>query len=128
MILCGHSYGGGVIRGTADRAPERIRKLVYLDAFVPEDGESLFDLAPEHAQLLRLQAQTAGAGWKVPPIPAERFNVNLRDAVWVNAPMYIPINRIVRRAHQTGSAAVSRARRYPYFGHRLGQLTVSSRS
>ena len=84
VILCGHSYGGSVIRGVADRAPERIRTLVYLDAFVPEDGESLFDLAPEHARQMRLQAQTTGSGWKVPPIPAERFNVNLRDAVWVD--------------------------------------------
>ena len=85
VILCGHSYGGCVIRGIADRVPERIRTLVYLDAFVPEDGECLFDLAPEHTQLMRLQAQMAGGGWNVPPIPAEHFNVNLRDSAWVNA-------------------------------------------
>jgi pimeloyl-ACP methyl ester carboxylesterase len=48
VILCGHSYGGNVISGVADQVPERIRTLVYLDAFVPEDGESLFDLhSPE---------------------------------------------------------------------------------
>jgi pimeloyl-ACP methyl ester carboxylesterase len=86
VILCGHSYGGSVIRAVADRVPERICTLVYLDAFVPEDGQSLLDLhAPEHAQHMRLQAKTAGAGWNVPPIPAERFNVNPRDAAWVNA-------------------------------------------
>jgi len=85
VILCGHSYGGAVIRGVADWVPERIRTLVYLDAFVPEDGESVFDLhAPERTQHMRLQAQAAGGGWNVPPIPAERFNVNLRDAAWVN--------------------------------------------
>jgi pimeloyl-ACP methyl ester carboxylesterase len=85
VILCGHSYGGNVIRGVADRTPERIRTLVYLDAFVPEDGECLFDfLSPEWAQQMRLQAQTAGDGWNVPPILAERFNVNLQDAAWVN--------------------------------------------
>jgi len=83
VILCGHSYGGNVISGAADQVPERIRSLVYLDAFVPEHGECLFDLAPEHAQHMRLQAQTLGAGWNVPPIPAERFNINLRDAAWV---------------------------------------------
>jgi hypothetical protein len=60
--------------------------LVYLDAFVPEDGESVLDLhAPERAQHMRLQAQTASGGWSVPPIPAERFNANLLDAAWVNA-------------------------------------------
>ena len=86
VILCGHSYGGCVISGVADRVPERIRALVYLDAFVLENGESLADLlAPEQAQNMRQQAQTAGDGWKVAPIPAEAFQVNARDAAWVNA-------------------------------------------
>jgi pimeloyl-ACP methyl ester carboxylesterase len=86
VILCGHSYGGNVITGAADQVPERIRELVYLDAFVPEDGECVFDLhSPERARKMRLQAQTAGDGWNVSPIPAERFNVNPGDAAWVNA-------------------------------------------
>src|SRR5262249_35027026 len=56
------------------------------DALVPEDGESVFDLHPsERAKHMRRQAQTAGGGWSVPPIPAGRFNVNLRDTAWVNA-------------------------------------------
>ncbi|MDQ3950653.1 MAG: alpha/beta hydrolase [Gemmatimonadota bacterium] len=41
VVLVGHSYGGMVITGVADRVPERIRHLVYIDALVPEDGESL---------------------------------------------------------------------------------------
>lgn len=41
VILLGHSYGGMVITGVADRIPDRIRRLVYLDAFLPENGESL---------------------------------------------------------------------------------------
>jgi pimeloyl-ACP methyl ester carboxylesterase len=86
VILCGHSYGGSVIHGITDRVSDRIRALVYLDAFVPEDGECLFDLhPPEHAMEMRRQAQVAGAGWKIPPIPAECFNVNQGDAAWVNA-------------------------------------------
>ncbi len=40
VILVGHSYGGYVITGVADRAKHRLRHVVYLDAFVPEDGES----------------------------------------------------------------------------------------
>ncbi|MCW5550421.1 MAG: alpha/beta fold hydrolase [Opitutaceae bacterium] len=40
IILVGHSYGGMIISGVADRLPERIARLVYLDAMVPEDGES----------------------------------------------------------------------------------------
>lgn len=42
VILVGHSYGGMVVTGVADSIPERITKLIYLDAFVPEDGESVF--------------------------------------------------------------------------------------
>ncbi len=45
VILVGHSYGGMVITGVADRAPERIKELVYLDAAHPRDGESLADVA-----------------------------------------------------------------------------------
>jgi pimeloyl-ACP methyl ester carboxylesterase len=46
--LVGHSYGGMVISGVADRVPERIRRLVYVNAFVPLDGQCLNDLVPPH--------------------------------------------------------------------------------
>lgn len=46
IVLVGHSYGGMVITGVADRIPERIRKLVYLDALLPVDGESLVSAMP----------------------------------------------------------------------------------
>src|SRR5262245_57213749 len=49
VTLVGHSYGGMVATGVADRARDRIRRLVYLDAFVPGDGQCMFDLQPpEH--------------------------------------------------------------------------------
>jgi pimeloyl-ACP methyl ester carboxylesterase len=44
IILVGHSYGGMVITGVADRVPDRIKRLVYLDAMVPNDGESVSSL------------------------------------------------------------------------------------
>ena len=46
VILVGHSYGGMVITGVADRAPGRVGWLVYLDAAHPKDGESLADVSP----------------------------------------------------------------------------------
>lgn len=46
VILVGHSYGGMVITGVADRAADRISELVFLDAAHPEDGQSLADVAP----------------------------------------------------------------------------------
>ena len=47
VVLCGHSYGGCVVTGVADRVPERVRALVYLDAFVLEAGQSLAQLLPQ---------------------------------------------------------------------------------
>jgi len=85
VVLCGHSYGGCVISGVADRVPDRVRQLVYLDAFVLEDGQSLHDTLPPAQRDLQLELTLQhGGGWKVPPIPAEVFNVNASDLEWVN--------------------------------------------
>jgi len=85
VVLCGHSYGGCVISGAADRVPECIDALVYLDAFVLQHGQSLHDTLPETPRALQLElAHTVGDGWKVPPIPAEVFNVNAADRAWVD--------------------------------------------
>lgn len=85
VVLCGHSYGGAVISGVADRIPDRIAALVYLDAFVLEDGQSLHDALPLAQKNRQLEAVGSdGEGWKVPPIPAEAFHVNARDCDWVN--------------------------------------------
>ncbi len=81
IVLCGHSYGGCVISGVADRVPERIRALVYLDAFVLDDGESLAQHLPaEQYDHFVEGAKSAGDGWKIPPIPPEVFNVSSADA------------------------------------------------
>ncbi len=85
VILCGHSYGGCVVSGVADRVPDRIGALVYLDAFVLENGQCLNDTMPPEVRSKRLaQAKEVGEGWKLPPIPAEEFNVNPKDRDWVN--------------------------------------------
>lgn len=85
VVLCGHSYGGCVVTGVADRVPERIAALVYLDAFVPQDGQCLHDALPPEARNAQLEsARQVGEGWKVPPIPAAAFNVNLKDRDWVD--------------------------------------------
>jgi pimeloyl-ACP methyl ester carboxylesterase len=46
IVLVGHSYGGMVVTGVADTMPDKIKSLVYLDAFVPENGQSLLSLLP----------------------------------------------------------------------------------
>jgi pimeloyl-ACP methyl ester carboxylesterase len=65
VILVGHSYGGMVITGVVDQVPERIAHLVYLDTFVPRDGESMVDISPLVIFLLRKQVQAQGDGWRV---------------------------------------------------------------
>ena len=85
IVLCGHSYGGCVVSGVADRIPDRIRSLVYLDAFVPEDGETQLQHLPQAlAERILEGAKNVGEGWKVPPIPAAVFNVNAADRAWVD--------------------------------------------
>jgi pimeloyl-ACP methyl ester carboxylesterase len=85
VVLCGHSYGGCVVTGAADRLADRISALVYVDAFVPENGQSLHDTLPLEQREAQVQGALAtGDGWRVPPIPAEVFNVNARDRGWVN--------------------------------------------
>jgi pimeloyl-ACP methyl ester carboxylesterase len=85
VVLCGHSYGGCVITGVADRVPERLRALVYLDAFILESGQGLHDvLPPEVATGQQQTANDKGNGWLVPPITAEFFRVNAADRAWVD--------------------------------------------
>ena len=68
IILCGHSYGGMVIAGVADRIPERIYALVYIDAYIPQHGDSCFSLtSDEYRQLFVTGAGNDGYTVAVPP-------------------------------------------------------------
>jgi len=70
VVLVGHSYGGMVVSGVADRAPHRLSRLVYVDAFVPDDGQSVLDLVPPPIRTAwEEQARATGEGWKLPPLP-----------------------------------------------------------
>jgi pimeloyl-ACP methyl ester carboxylesterase len=86
VVLAGHSYGGMVITGVADRLPDRVSSLVYLDAFLPEDGQSLFDInLTKNTQAFITNAGDTG-GLAVPSPPAVAyFNVNAGDAARVDA-------------------------------------------
>ena len=53
ITLVGHSYGGMVISGVADRVPDRIKRLVYLDAMVPNDGDSVTNMMPGGATFIK---------------------------------------------------------------------------
>lgn len=84
--LIGHSYGGMVATGVADRARARIAKVIYVDAMAPEDGESVMDLLPEETRMQR-QARTAD-GWRIPPT-AMPTDTPAEDLAWC-APRRMP--------------------------------------
>lgn len=86
VLLVGHSYAGMVLSGVAERQAARIRRLVYLDAFVPADGQAMFDFLPRHFAEEWAGAAQAGNGWGIPPPPAEVFGItDAGDIAWVQA-------------------------------------------
>ncbi len=83
IVLVGHSYGGMVATGVADRARQRVARLVYLDAFVPENGQSLLDLVPAPERSRRQEtAATQGDGWLLPPNPPPP-DTSPEDIAWI---------------------------------------------
>jgi pimeloyl-ACP methyl ester carboxylesterase len=84
VVLCGHSYGGMVISGVAEEMQRAIGAVVFLDAFVPENGQALID-ATSQATRERIQAAAQKSEIAVPPPAAAVFNVNEKDRAWVDA-------------------------------------------
>lgn len=85
VVLAGHSYGGVVITGAADRLVPRLAQLVYLDAEVPEDGQSEYDLVPpDERRRYEEDARAKGDGWRIPPPVPEPLPPDLdADVRWV---------------------------------------------
>ena len=67
VILVGHSYAGMIISGVAESNPAQVQRLIFLDAFIPEDGQSVLDLLPpEIGNHFRDVARREGGGWRLP--------------------------------------------------------------
>jgi pimeloyl-ACP methyl ester carboxylesterase len=81
VILLGHSNGGTLITAVAERIPERLAHLAYLDAFVPEDGQATVDLANFPPGMLEARARTEGFGWLLPSLRPVPWDELVRD-VW----------------------------------------------
>jgi pimeloyl-ACP methyl ester carboxylesterase len=85
ITLMGHSYGGMVITGVADRVPAKIKQMIYLDAFVPENGQSVASLrsgprpaaAPSGGP-----GQESGRDWQLPPNPPPP-DTSPADLAWI---------------------------------------------
>ena len=115
VILVGHSYGGMVISGVADRASDRVAHLVYLDAFVPDDGQALFDvLRPERRDLYLQQAQEKGEGWRVPAPPPQALGITDETrASWLAAKLNPqPLRAFEQPVRLTNPAAAALPRTY----------------
>ena len=83
VVLVGHSYGGMVITGAAERASKRIRRLVYLDALVPAHGQSAFDLnSAQFRERLENEAKEKGDGFKIAPIVDILGIEDAKDLEW----------------------------------------------
>jgi pimeloyl-ACP methyl ester carboxylesterase len=83
VVLCGHSYGGFVISGVAEQMAPAIRSIVFLDAFMPQNGESVRDLTGPAVQDAVTGALQRG-DLTIPPRSAEAFGVNAADRAWVD--------------------------------------------
>ena len=126
VILVGHSYGGFVITGVADRLPDRVAAMVYLDAFIPEDGQSLFDITgPEseagmRASLVdedgRTLADGAERAWLIPPGDARNYldaDVDPALAEWLQERLVCkPVETFAEKLH---IGDVNRVRAIPSF-------------
>jgi pimeloyl-ACP methyl ester carboxylesterase len=97
VVLVGHSYGGMVITGVADAVAERIASIVYLDAFLPADGQSTMDLAviPEVVEQLDAARDRGETSFPFPPEFAAALGI-APDDLWKFTPqplrtLYDPI-------------------------------------
>jgi pimeloyl-ACP methyl ester carboxylesterase len=131
VVLVGHSSSGAVITGVADRAPTRIALVVYLDAFVPEDGQAVLDLiTPERRQMMEGLVKTEGDGWFLLPrfapapwetIVRDMWGVTDQDDVrWMLERLApTPFGHLKDPVHRTNPAAEKvprayiRCRRFP---------------
>jgi pimeloyl-ACP methyl ester carboxylesterase len=119
IVLVGHSYGGMVVSGVAEKAGASIASFVFLDAFVPENDTSLFDAASEATRNAISGAVEKGE-MTLKPIPSAVFRVNEKDRAWVDAmctPQ--PLKTLTDKAATTGARdkiakkAYVRAKGYP---------------
>jgi pimeloyl-ACP methyl ester carboxylesterase len=84
VVLVGHSYGGLVVTGAADRLPERIARLVLVDSATPAAGKSFLDLVPGFRTWVEQE------GWRLPAPPPEGFGVTEPEDMAFMAPRLTP--------------------------------------
>src|SRR5579871_1637590 len=119
IVLVGHSYAGFVISGDAERASSAISSIVFLDAFLPENGQRVVDLSPPELRATSLAAAAKNEVSRPVP-PARAFGVNEKDQAWVDSkttpqPTLVSMQPIVLTGarEKIGKKAYIRATSYP---------------
>src|SRR5687767_9899548 len=110
VILVGHSYGGMIITAVAEQAAGRLAHMVYLDAFVPQDGQAMADLlGPAFLAHFRERVESEGEGWRLPPLPPEAVGINSEEDIrWVGArPGDHPFKAILQAVRLENGAAAA---------------------
>jgi pimeloyl-ACP methyl ester carboxylesterase len=103
VVLVGHSYGGMVISGVAEKMEKAIASLVMLDAFMPENGQGVLDIYPPPMRE-PVQAALHSGATTMPPRSAALFKVNDKDRAWVDAQCTPqPIQTFVQKLTLTGA-------------------------
>lgn len=103
VILVGHSYGGSVISGVAERIADKISSIVFLDAFVPEDGESIVEKASANTKDVINAAMERGDASIKSPL-ASAFGVEEKDRAWVDSKITPqPIATFTEKVAYTGA-------------------------
>jgi pimeloyl-ACP methyl ester carboxylesterase len=102
FILVGHSYGGMIITGVAAKRAARIRSLVYIDAFLPQDGEALWDIATEWERNHYIDAQRDMPGL-VAPFPGSPAHLTRH-----------PLLTLLEPVHMSGDEQLIKRRTYIY--------------
>jgi pimeloyl-ACP methyl ester carboxylesterase len=103
FVLVGHSSGGCVISGVAEAVPDAIHSIVFLDAFIPDNGDATLDLVQPAVQEV-IQAALERGETTVPVRDAAAFKVNEKDRAWVNSlagPQ--PIRTMTEKIRLTGA-------------------------
>lgn len=85
IVLVGHSYGGMVVSGVADRMPEKVKALVVLDGFVPEDGKAMREYWPASVMSYLDKEASISGGVSVPPLPAQSLAIATENRAFVDA-------------------------------------------
>ena len=92
VILVGHSYGGLVIGGVTEKVSHRVRRLVFLDAYIPQDNRSAFDIIPGLENVYeKRRLKEEGKGWLVKSYTPEEFGVTDPDDIKWMSPRLSPM-------------------------------------